>query len=108
MKLDETLKEHSYSAVHKWFYRFIYRNSFSISKITHIGQSAKYDSKEQLEKHFKLLYEIIYKSNIMDKLDLITNMDETPYVMKIFIRLLSRLLEPILFQSKILIKISSE
>ena len=48
MKLDETLKEYSYSALHKWFYIFIHRNGFSIRKITHIDQSVKYDSKEHL------------------------------------------------------------
>ena len=78
MKLDESLKEYTYSSLHKCFYRFIYRNGFSICKITHIGQSLKYNSKEQLQKFFKLLYEIRYKSNIMDQLDLFANMDETP------------------------------
>ena len=78
MKLDETLKEHSYTALHKRLYRFIYRNGFSILKITPIGKSVKYDNKEQLEKFFKLLYEIRYKSNIMDQLYLIANMEEIP------------------------------
>lgn len=76
--MEPSLKENTYSSSHKWFYRFIYRNGFSIRKITHIGQSEKIDSKEHINKFFKLLYEIRNKYNIMDQLDLIGNMDETP------------------------------
>ena len=35
------------------------------------------ESKQLVDKHFKMLYEIRYNSNIMDQYDLIGNMDET-------------------------------
>jgi len=35
------------------------------------------ESKQLVDKHFKMLYEIRYNSNIMDQYDLIENMDET-------------------------------
>ena len=37
---------------------FIYRNGFSIHKITHIGQYEKIDSKEHIDKFFKLLMKL--------------------------------------------------
>ena len=49
MKLDISLKEHSYEALHKWFYRFMVRNGFSIRKPTHIGQSEKIESKQLVD-----------------------------------------------------------
>ena len=67
MKLDISLIEHSYEALHKWFYRFMVRNGFSISRSTHIGQGEKIESKQLIDKYFKMLYEISYNTNIMDQ-----------------------------------------
>lgn len=55
IKLDLSLKKNTYSFYIKCLYRFIYGNGFSISKITHICQSEKIDSKEYIDKFFKLL-----------------------------------------------------
>lgn len=45
MKLDMSLKEHSNDSLHKWLYRFMVRNGFSIRRPTLIGQSEKIESK---------------------------------------------------------------
>jgi hypothetical protein len=58
MELDESLKGKPYSTLHTWCYKFLRRHSFSIRRITHVGQAIKDSSKTDYENFFKTLYNL--------------------------------------------------
>ena len=72
-----TLINKSYYALMNWCYLFLKRIGYSIRKVTYEGQELKENSKNLTLKFYTCIYSIRKDIFILDKLDLIGNVDET-------------------------------
>ena len=78
IELMPTLNNKSYSTLCKWCYKFLRRNNLTLRGMTHIGQSPKKEAFDQLMDFSKAIINIRKELQIIENLNCIGNVDETP------------------------------
>ena len=58
IEFDKSLENKSFNTLHRWWYRFLGRYCYSNRRTTHIGQKLKENSTSELNKFYRILYNI--------------------------------------------------
>ena len=77
-EFDKTMRDKKYKTLLEWCYQLLKRYSYSIRKITHVGQSIKSSSKEDYKHFLEIVYAIRKENGDFKNNFNIFNMDETP------------------------------
>ena len=79
-----TLNNKSFSTLCKWFYKFLRRNNYTLRRMTHIGQGPKKEAFDQLMNFLKVIINIRKELQILENLNSIGNLDETPIFFEMY------------------------